>query len=67
MTRFILFFILELFKQAWKCGYNNNNKEENGKDYQRFFDTYSSALCPFNEGERKRSLCRTLDPLPPPV
>ena len=28
------------------CGYNNNNIEENGKDYQRVFDTDSSALCP---------------------
>ena len=40
------FFILELFKDAWECGYNNNNIEENGKDYQRVFDTNSSALCP---------------------
>ena len=24
-------FILELFKEAWECGYNNNNIEENGK------------------------------------
>ena len=28
------FFILELFKDAWGCGYNNNNIEDNGKDYQ---------------------------------
>ena len=41
-----LFFILELFKEAWECGYNNNHIEENGKDYQRVFDTDSSALCP---------------------
>ena len=41
-----LFYILELFKEAWECGYNNNNIEENGKDYQRVFDTDSSALCP---------------------
>ena len=38
-------FILELFKDAWVCGYKNNI-EENGKDYQRVFDTASSALCP---------------------
>ena len=40
------FFILELFKEAWECGYNNNNIEENGKDNQRVFITDSSALCP---------------------
>ena len=33
------FFVLELFKEAWECGYNNNNVKENGKDYQRVFDT----------------------------
>ena len=38
------FFILELFKEAWECRYNNNI-EEHGKDYQRVFDTDSSALC----------------------
>ena len=38
------FFILELFKEAWECGYNNNNIEENGKDYQRVFDTDSSLI-----------------------
>ena len=41
-----LFFILELFKEAWECGYNTKNVEENGKDYQLVFDTDSSALCP---------------------
>ena len=41
------FFILELFKEAWECGYNNNNNiEENCKEYQRVFDIDSSALCP---------------------
>ena len=40
------FFIIELFKMAWEWGYNNNIIEENGKDYQRVFDTNSSALCP---------------------
>ena len=40
------FFILELFKEAWECGYNKNNIEENGYDYQRVFDTDSSPLCP---------------------
>ena len=38
-------FILELFKEGWECGYNNTNIEENGKDYQRVFNTDSSALC----------------------
>ena len=42
---FLFFFILELFKEVWECGYNNNNIEENGKDYQRVFNTVSSALC----------------------
>ena len=41
------FIILELFKEAWDCGYNNNNNtEENSIDYQQVFDTDSSALCP---------------------
>ena len=50
----LFYFILELFKESWECGYNNNNNniEENGKDYQRVFasDTDSSvlyALAPF--------------------
>ena len=38
-------FFLELFKEAWEWEYNNNNIEESGKDYQRVFDTDSSALC----------------------
>ena len=66
MTLFI--FILELFKEARVCGYNNNNIEKNGKDYQRVFDTDSSALCPhwyFNTGKLKMSLSRTLAPLSP--
>ena len=37
-------FIVELFKEAWECGYNNI--EGNGKDCQRIFDTDSSALRP---------------------
>ena len=36
----IFFLILELIKEAWECGSNNNNIEKNGKD------TDSSALCP---------------------
>ena len=40
----LLFFILELFKEAWECGYNNNDIEENDRDHQRVFDTDSSAL-----------------------
>ena len=56
------------FFKAWECGYNNNNIEENDKDYQRVFDTDSSAWCPhwqLNAGELKRSLSRTLASLSP--
>ena len=34
------FFILELFKEAWGCGYKNSI-EKNGKDCQPVFDTDS--------------------------
>ena len=28
---FCFFFVLELLKEAWECGYDNNNIKENGK------------------------------------
>ena len=31
MTLFIIINILELFKEAWECGYNNNNVEKTSK------------------------------------
>ena len=40
------FLFQSCLKEAWECGHNNNNIEENSKDYQRVFDTDSSALCP---------------------
>ena len=64
------FYIYIYFIAIYRDGYNtcnNNNIEENGKDYQRSFDTDSSALCPhFQCGRTQKGHCHTSPTFPHP-
>ena len=61
------YFILELFQEAWECGYNNNNSEEkitSGvsiliRQHYALIDNLTRGNSP------KRSVSRTLAPLSP--